>query len=554
MPAPVTSPTSARVADLLARMSPEEKIGQLIFHLVYGASADQADDRNTALFGVATPAEVVAKYRLGGVIYFAWAGNTENPQQIGRLSNGLQAAAGIPLIVGTDQEGGRVARMGPPATQFPGAMALGAAHAPELTREAYAVIGRELRAVGITADFAPVADVNSRPANPVIGIRSFGSEPDVVGDHVRAAIAGLQLDGGLCAAAKHFPGHGDTGTDSHHALPVITHSLLDWETVDAVPFRDAVRAAADMIMTGHLAFPELDPSGDPATLSRPILTGLLRDHLGYRGVIITDSLRMQAVRELYDDGEIAVRALQAGVDVLLEPADPDRAVAAIRTALDDGRLSWQRIEESVARILELKQRRGLFEAAPTDPQTIDRVVGCRRHLDRAREITAASITLIRDDEQLVPLIRRPVCLLGADADPTARLESRFAATGLQVSSLVTGLQPDRDMIDRARHLAYRNGQTVIVTSGGYRSRGQRALVRAVRAVAERVSLVAIAEPYDAGLVVGGGTMLLTYSATPVALEAVADVLLGRQRPTGRLPVAVGENPDHPLFPFGAGTN
>jgi beta-N-acetylhexosaminidase len=309
-----------------------------------------------------------------------------------------------------------------------------------------------------------------------------------------------------------------------------------------------------MIMTGHLAFPELDPSGDPATLSRPILTGLLRDDLGYRGVIITDSLRMQGVRELYDDGEIAVRALEAGVDVLLEPADPQQAVNAITEALRTGRLTEDRIDASVRRILEVKQRRGLFGASPTDPATVNRVVGSVEHLHRAREIAAASTTLIRDDDQLVPLIRRPVCLLGADADAVARLATALTAAGLQVSRLVTGPQPDREMIERARHLARGGGQTVIITSGAHRSRGQRALVRAVRDAAERVVLVAIAEPYDAGLITAGGTMLLSYSATPIALDAVIDVLLGRQRPTGRLPVAIGENIEHPLFPFGAGTS
>jgi beta-N-acetylhexosaminidase len=309
-----------------------------------------------------------------------------------------------------------------------------------------------------------------------------------------------------------------------------------------------------MIMTGHLAFPELDPTGDPATLSRPILTGLLRDDLGYRGVIITDSLRMQGVRELYDDGEIAVRALEAGVDVLLEPADPRRAVAAITEALRAGRLSEERIDASVRRILALKQRRGLFAAPPTDPGTINRVVGSVEHLHRAREITAASTTLIRDDEQLVPLIRRPLCLLGADADAIARLATAFTAAGLGVTRLVTGPQPDRTTIDRARQSAHAAGQTVIITSGGYRSRGQRALVRAVREAAERVVLVAIGEPYDAGLITAGGTMLLSYSATPIALDAAVDVLLGRRRASGRLPVAIGENLDHPLFPFGAGTS
>jgi beta-N-acetylhexosaminidase len=538
-------------------LSLQEKIGQLITHLVYGADAGTPDERNRELYGVATPAEVITKYRFGGVIYFAWAGNTEDPQQIGRLSKGLQAAARqvspIPLIIGTDQETGRVARMGPPATQFPGAMALAATHSTEAVRQAYAITGTELRTVGINADFAPVADVNVNQANPVIGIRSFGSEPDVVAEHVAAGIAGLQLDAGIAAAAKHFPGHGDTGADSHHALPVITHSVTEWEAVDAPPFAAAVRAGVDLIMTGHLAFPELDPTGDPATLSRPILTGLLREHLGFTGVVITDSLRMQGVRELYDDGEIAVRCIEAGVDILLEPADPDAAVAAITEAVRSGRLTEQRIDESVNRILELKRRRGLFEAASPDPQTIARVVGSQDHLDRARRITDAGITVIRDDALMIPLERESITLLGSDAEVIGRLSVAFKAAGREVIDMVTGPNPDQDVIDTAVHLARESHQTVIVTSAAWRSRWQRRLVRAIRESVPRVALIAVTEPYDAGLVTGGGTLVLTYSATPASIDAVTRLLLGQRRPTGRLPVTVGENIDHPLFPFGAGT-
>ncbi|SDS19949.1 glycoside hydrolase family 3 protein [Microlunatus soli] len=562
------------VEPLLAAMSLPDKIGQLITHLVYGASADEPDDRNTDLFGVATPAEVVAKYRLGGVIYFAWAGNTADPQQIGRLSNGLQQAAGragLPgLIIGTDQETGRVARMGPPATQFPGAMALAATHDAGAVRVAYRITGAELAAVGVNTCFAPVADVNIDQANPVIGIRSFSSEPDVVAEYVRAAIAGLQRDAGpelgspspgdsearvgsgLAAAAKHFPGHGDTSTDSHHALPTVTHSAADWEAVDALPFAEAVRAGVEMIMTGHLAFPAIDPSGDPATLSSPILTGLLRDRLGYTGVIITDSLRMQGVRELHDDGEIAVRAIEAGVDILLEPADPDAAVAAITDALASGRLTEQRIDASVRRILQLKQRRGLLRPVATSPNRIAAVVGSDDHQREARAITAASITLIRDDGDLIPLRRAPVCLLGADEAAVHRVAAGLQTAGLEVSGLVTGPRPDRDMINAARACAHPAAQTVIITSAAWLSRWQRTMVRAVREVTGRVVLVAITDPYDAGLVTAGGTMLLSYSATPIALDAVVDVLLGTSRPVGRLPVTVGENRDHPLFPYRAG--
>lgn len=537
-------------------MDLQTKIGQLIGLLVYGEAADEADDRNTELYGVATPAEVITRYRPGGVIYFAWAGNTKDPQQIGRLSNGLQAAAtaaGLPpLLIGTDQETGRVARMGPPATQFPGAMALAATHSPDLVRQAYAITGRELRAVGINADFAPVADVNVNQANPVIGIRSFSSEPDVVAEHVAAATAGLQLDAGISAAAKHFPGHGDTATDSHHGLPVITHSMTDWETLDAPPFRSAVRAGIDMIMTGHLALPACDPSGDPATLSRPVLTGLLRDYLGFTGVIITDSLRMDAVREAYGDGEIAVRALEAGVDMLLEPADPDAAVTAITEAVRSGRLTEERIDQSVSRILELKRRRGIVDARPTTAEEISRTVGCEEHLQRAAAITDATITLARDDQFQIPLRKRPTCVLGADEPAVARVAAGLRTAGLQTSELVTGPAPSRELIDVARRRAREAYQTVLIMNAGWRSQRQRMLSRAVREAAPRVSLVAITEPYDAGMVAHGGTMLLTYSATPGSIEALVRVLLGQVRPGGRLPLTLGEIPDHPLFPYGAG--
>jgi beta-N-acetylhexosaminidase len=537
-------------------MDLQTKIGQLLTLLVYGSSADEADDRNTELYGVATPAEVIRRFKPGGVIYFAWAGNTADPQQIGRLSNGLQAAAtsaGLPpLIIGTDQEGGRVARMGPPATQFPGAMALAAAHSADLVRQAYAITGRELQAVGINADFAPVADVNVNPANPVIGLRSFGSEPDVVAEHVAAAIAGLQRDAGIAAAVKHFPGHGDTAADSHHALPVISHSMIDWETIDALPFRAAVRAGADMIMTGHLALPDLDDSGDPATLSRPILTGLLRDNLGYSGVIITDSLQMQGVRDLYGDDEIAIRTLEAGVDILLEPAGPQAAVTAITDAVGNGRLSEARIDESVQRILALKRRRGLFEATPTDPKIIDRTVGSDQHRQRAESITDATITLARDDRMLIPLARRQTAVIGVDEDAVRRVSAGLKSGGIGVTTLVTGIRPDREMIDTARRQARSSHQTVVIINAGWRSQRQRMLVRAIREAAERVSLVAITDPYDAGLVADGGTMLLTYSASPISIDALVRVLLGKIQPTGLLPVNVGEIPGHPLFPYGAG--
>ena len=231
---------------------------------------------------MASPAEAVRDLHLGGVIYFAWSRNTRSPAQIAELSAGLHSAGGGSLMIGIDQEVGGVDRIGPALTPLPSQWALGGSGDPALTAEAYLITARELRALGITTDYAPVADVNVNPDNPVIGIRAFGADPTIVAEHTAVAVRVLQY-GGISAVAKHFPGHGDTSVDSHLSLPVITHSPAQWEHLDAPPFRAAIEAGVDGVMTGHLAFPELDPTGAPATLSAPLIA-LLRD-LGFEGVI-----------------------------------------------------------------------------------------------------------------------------------------------------------------------------------------------------------------------------------------------------------------------------
>ena len=332
------------VASALRLMSTQEKVGQLFTQNVYGSDATTPDARNLPLYGVASPAEVVRKYHLGGVIYFAWTDSVKDPAQITGLSNGLQRAAigsgaHIPLTVGTDQEQGVVTRVGPPATQFPGSMALGASRSTADARTAAAITGRELKAMGINVDYAPDADVNVNPLNPVIGTRSFSSDPALVSSMVSAQVTGYQKDAGIVATPKHFPGHGDTATDSHTGIPVITHTREQWLRTDAPPFKAAISAGADMIMSGHLVVPALDPSGDPATLSKPILTGILRQELGFRGVITTDSLAMQGVREKYGDGEVAVRAVLAGADSLMMAPDMDAAYGSVLSAVQSGRIS-----------------------------------------------------------------------------------------------------------------------------------------------------------------------------------------------------------------------
>ncbi|WP_165368340.1 glycoside hydrolase family 3 protein [Phytoactinopolyspora endophytica] len=378
-------------------MTLDEKIAQLFVLRVHGASADTSDQEavqlNQAAYGVDNAERLVSEYQPGGVIYFRNAGNIRNPAQIAELSNGIQNAAlnrstsdPIPLLIGADQEGGKVARLSPPATWLPSARAL-ATLGTEAAEEGATLFAREMHAMGIVQDYAPVADVNINPENPVIGDRAFSSKPDTVCEFVRAQIRGFQ-HGGVAAAVKHFPGHGDTTADTHTSQAVITHSRSQWREFDLPPFQAAIKADVDVVMTGHLIFPALDPSESIATTSYPIITDILRRELEFDGVVITDGLEMAAARVTYSDEETPLRALQAGADQLLLPPAGSfpAALKTIRRAVEDGDLSEDRIDQSIERILRLKQRYGLFDNPISDVGQVGQTVGSRHHLETARRL------------------------------------------------------------------------------------------------------------------------------------------------------------------------
>ncbi|MFJ7059032.1 glycoside hydrolase family 3 protein [Streptomyces griseobrunneus] len=572
---PTNASTDRRLRRIIAGMSLEEKVGQLFVMRVYGHSAtdpDQADiDANLKEIGVRTAAELVATYHVGGIIYFAWAHNTRDPHQIAALSNGIQRAAQagrsrVPLLISTDQEHGIVCRVGEPATLLPGAMALGAGGSRSDTRRAAWIAGAELAAVGINQNYAPDADVNVNPANPVIGVRSFGSDPESVAELVAAQVKGYQ-GAGIAATAKHFPGHGDTSTDSHTGLPVIGHTREQWEELDAPPFRAAIRARIDSVMTAHIVVPALDPSEDPATLSRPILTGILREELGYDGVVVTDSLGMEGVRTKYGDDRVPVLALLAGVDQLLNPPNLSVAWNAVLEAVRGGEISEARVDESILRILRLKTKLGLFRDPFVSGRGVDRTVGIRRHLLDADRIAERTTTLLADPGALLPLSRRThrrLLVVGADpaspsgttGPPTTTLAGAFTELGFTATALSTGTAPNQAKITEAVAAAQGRDAVVVATYNITAGSTQRTLVDALVATGVPVVAVAIRNPYDAAHLTGRGVaaVLATYSWTDVELRAAARVIAGRAGPEGRLPVPVqrADDPARVLYPVGHG--
>lgn len=556
----------------LRGMTLEQKVGQLFVADVWGQAPNEKHAGNQEKYGVDTPSEVVRKYQPGGVIYFNNNGtdNVDNPKQVAKLSNGLQRAAsatdtGVPLIVSVDQEGGRVTRVGEPATEQPSAMALGAGRDSGAAEATAAVTGSELRAMGINQDFAPDADVNSNPANPIIGSRSFSADPQVASEFVSAQIHGYQDSGKntktVSSSAKHFPGHGDAATDSHTSLPTIDRTEQEWRETDLPPFQAAIDAGIDSIMTAHIRVPSLDPSGEPATLSKPIMNGLLREELGYDGVVVTDSLGMQGVRELHPDREIPVLALEAGVDQMLMPPDLDVAVNGVLDAVKSGRITEQRVDRSVLRILELKHKRGIPEAPMVDVGAVGEKVGTPENRETVQAATDKATTLLRNDDGALPLKGKgkgKTLVTGWNNPdypgyPARPVKSLASKLGDSATALPTGAEPDDATIRRAVNAAGDADTVVVLTNGLADDPAQRDLLHELLATGTNVVAVSVQEPYDPGYV-DVPTWLATYDWRDVSMTSLAKVMTGRQAPQGKLPVTIpaGDDPDTTRYPFGHG--
>nr|WP_225945022.1 glycoside hydrolase family 3 protein [Actinophytocola algeriensis] len=546
-------------------MSLEQKIAQLFVVSVWGKGADEVHPTNQANYGVDTPAQVVEKFGVGGVIYFNNSGtdNVDNPAQMAAFSNGLQRAAvrhntRIPLIVAIDQEGGNVTRLESPATEFPASMAVGAGRSAADAKTVATLNGRELRAMGINQNFAPVADVNSNPDNPVIGARSFSSRPELVSQLVTAEVEGYQEGGRpnqtVSSSAKHFPGHGDAATDSHTGLPNIDRTEAEWRAIDMPPFRAAIKAGVDSIMTAHIQVPSLDPSGVPATVSKPILTGLLRGELKYKGVIVTDALGMGGAN-VFPPEEIPVMAIEAGVDQLLMPPNLQLALDSVKAAVESGRLTERRIDQSVLRILLLKLKRGIITSPFVDEGKVAGIVGTPDHIARVQQVSDRTTTVVRNDANLLPLAGDlgKVLVTGiGDTRSPQWLADSLNRRGATATALSTGANPNATTIANAVAAANTSDLVVVLTNNLKDRTAQRNLVNALLATGKPVIAVASQIPYDAGYV-DAPTWVATYGWRAHAMESLAKVLTGEISPRGKLPVdiPVGGTSDV-LYPFDHG--
>jgi beta-N-acetylhexosaminidase len=544
VPAPTPMPTAAAVgpetsvATLLGQLSVRDKIAQLVMPWIPGTYAAYDDS------GFARAEAWVDSLHVGGVIV-----SIGSPLDVAAKLNRLQQRSSLPLLVGSDFEGGTSLRLNG-GTLFPPNMGLGATGSDSAAYDLGRTTALEGRAVGVQLAFAPVADVNNNPANPIINTRSFGEDPVEVGRMVAAEVRGLQ-DFGMLATAKHFPGHGDTGTDSHVALPVITSTWGRLDSVELVPFRAAIRAGVDVVMSAHIALPGID-SGlvRPGTVAPNILTGILRDSLGFQGMIVTDALNMAGVADAYG-AEAGVRAFLAGADLLLQPADPAATLDAMERAVASGAITTERLDASVRRVLEAKRSLGLFARRTVPLDSIPAVVGNAAFQADAAAIAARSIVMVKDSAGVIhSMADRPPITLVTYAEEENRqvgiaLGLELRAQGFAVA--MTRLWPSSGLAsyDSTAATLRRAGVVVFATADRPTAgRGTIGLPAALmtliaRTARERATvLVSLGNPYVIGGLPEVGSYLIGWRSNTVMEQAVARALAGEAPITGRLPIAL----------------
>lgn len=550
-PSSGTTTPAAWTDSVMRSMTLREKVAQLVWPSVFGdyVSGDSPQWRRLTQY--------VQQEKVGGFTI-----SVGSPIEVAAKLNALQAMSKIPLLFGADLEAGAGfrARGGyfvPNAIDlggailFPPEMALGATRDTSLAYEEGRLTALEGRALGIHIAYAPVLDVNNNPANPVINTRSYSEDPALAAKMGVAFIHGLQ-DHGMIATGKHFPGHGDTGVNSHLALPVVTVSRSRLDTVELVPFRAAVKSGVGAIMSFHGAMPALDSSGVPGTLSPKVVTGLLRGEMGFRGIIISDAMDMRGVLDQFGADEAAKRAIAAGIDVLIQPLDVTKTIDAVIAGLNEGRYTAARLDSSVRRVLETKRKLGLAQSKMVDLNALRFAVGDSANAQVARRVAEKSITLVRDSAHQVPLLDSTKSVLSITIARRADLSagnSFNAELRTRLPKLRAEFASTEDAsLNYPRLLAAADSADIVVI-GSYVGQSWDAasasapeaftnFVQALVSRGRKPIIVAFGNPYLLQQLPFVGTYLVAWGGFPVSQVAAARALTGVAPITGRLPISI----------------
>ncbi len=514
-------------------MSLEAKIGQLLMFGFSGTAVTSFIEQQ------------ITKNNLGGVILFSR--NIKSLEQLAGLNYKLQELAGRSpsgsgLFISADQEGGTIARLTKGVAVAPSAMALGATDSEAITEKVCQTSGLELRAAGINMNLAPVVDVNSNPKNPVIGVRSFGENPERVAKLGAAAIRGYQKH--LIAVAKHFPGHGDTDSDSHHVLPIISHDRTRLEEVELVPFKEAIASDVAAIMTSHVAFPAIEPTRNlPATLSYQVLTKLLRETLGFEGLIMTDCLEMLAIKNTFGTVEAAVMTIEAGADLVILSHSEDlqrQAFDALVRAVRTGRISEERIDQSLARVREAKARFNILQNVPTALDLSS--IGSSNHVQVMREAIRHSITIVQDHQGNLPLGDERVLVVEIAGSANTQAEdvlvdlgtlaaalkhNGFVNMGQIAVSMGASMEEHQRVLAEAASEAGAYNKVIVATADAHRSIGQARLVQDLIKSHKKVIAVGTRTAYELQAFPDIPTYIAAFGNRPLVWDEVAQVLLGR---------------------------
>jgi beta-N-acetylhexosaminidase len=552
-PADVTSaPVSSHWTDsVLAALTLREKAAQIVWPSVFGdfVSGDSPQWRRLS--------DYTQKEKVGGFTI-----SVGSPIEVAAKLNALQSMSTVPLLVGADLEAGAGFRarggyfvpngidLGG-AILFPPEMAVGATRDTTLAYEQGRLTAVEGRALGIHIAYAPVLDVNNNPDNPVINTRSYGEDPQLDARLGVAFIHGVQ-DHGMIATGKHFPGHGDTGTNSHLALPVVTVSRSRLDTVELVPFRAAVNGGVGAIMSFHGAMPALDSSNVPGTLSPKVLTGLLRGELGFKGIIISDAMDMRGVLDQYGSDEAVKRAIAAGIDVLIQPLDVSQTIDAVVAGVTEGRYTEARLDSSVRRVLETKRRLGLAQRKLVDLNALRFLVGDSSNLQVARRVAEKSITLVRDSLRQIPIAAGSAKVLSITLARRADLgagnafnaELRTGLPNLRTEFMATEDAP----LNFPRLIAAADSADVTIV-GSYvgqnwdavSASAPQAFANFVQTLVQRGRkpiIVAFGNPYLLQQLPSVGTYVVAWGGFPVSQTAAARALLGSAAISGHLPITI----------------